>query len=332
LRDLKTKHIEKILVTGGAGFIGSHLCDSLAEHNCEITILDNFSAGLIGNIQHLLEQMPRKVKLLKGDCTNSINVKKALRNVEMVFHFAANPEVRLELSDPKTCFRQNIYATYALLQQLRANPKPHTIIFVSTSTVYGEPETIPTPENYAPLQPISLYGASKLASEALISAYAHTYNLKAVIYRLANTVGPRSQHGVIHDFIQKLKKNPNELEILGDGAQTKSYLYISDCIKAMLLGLEKSKNQVEIYNIGSEDQIDVKTIAQIIIEEMELKNVKLTYTGGVNGGRGWKGDVKNMLLDVSKLKSLGWKPKYTSAQAIKTAAQTILKENSASSN
>jgi len=329
---VKIKRIENILVTGGAGFIGSHLCDSLAELDGEITILDNFSAGLIGNIQHLLKQMPQKVKLLKGDCTNPIHVKKALKNVKIVFHFAANPEVRLELSDPKTCFRQNIYATYVLLQQLKANPKPHTIVFASTSTVYGEPETIPTHENYAPLKPISLYGASKLASEALISAYAHTYNYKAIIYRLANTIGPRSQHGVIHDFIQKLKKNPNELEILGDGTQAKSYLHISDCIDAMLLGLEKSKNQVEIYNVGSEDQIDVGTIAQIIIEEMELKNVKLTYTGGVDGGRGWKGDVKNMLLDVGRIESLGWKPKYKSAQAIKTAAQTVLLENSASSN
>jgi len=245
--------LSKILVTGGAGFIGSHLCDRLAEHNCEITILDNFSSGSTENIQHLLKQTPRKVKLLKGDCTNPTYVQKALKNVEAVFHLAANPEVRLELSDHQTCFRQNIYAIYTLLQQLKNNPKNHTIIFASTSTVYGEPETIPTPENYAPLKPINLYGASKLASEALISAYAHIYNFKAVIYRLANTVGPRNKHDVIHDFIQKLHKNPKQLEILGDGTQTKSYLYISDCIEAILLGLEKSEKHVEIYNVGSED-------------------------------------------------------------------------------
>jgi len=321
---MKAKGKKKVLVTGGAGFIGSHLCDSLAKHNWKIIILDNFSAGLVENIQHLLNQMPQKVKLLKGDCTNPIHVEKALRNVETVFHFAANPEVRLELCDPKTCFRQNVYATYILLQQLRKNSKLHTMVFASTSTVYGEPETIPTPENYAPLKPISLYGASKLASEALISAYAHTYNYKAIIYRLANTVGPRSQHGVIHDFIQKLDKNPNQLEILGDGTQTKSYLYISDCIEAMLLGLEKSTKQVEVFNVGSEDQINVRDIAQITIKEMGLKNVKLTYTGGVDGGRGWKGDVKNMLLDIRKLKALGWKSKHNSKQAVtKTAKQLI---------
>jgi len=312
------------LVTGGAGFIGSHLCDSLAQRNWEITILDNLSSGSIENIQHLLKQTPRKVKLVKGDCTNALHVKKALKNVEVVFHFAANPEVRLELSDAQTCFQQNIYATYILLQQLRNNPKTHTIIFASTSTVYGEPRTIPTPEDYAPLQPISLYGASKLACEALISAYAHNYSFKTVIYRLANIVGPRSKRGVIYDFIQKLKRNPKGLEILGDGTQNKSYLYITDCIQAILTGLEKSKSRVEIFNVGSEDQTNVKTIAKLIIEEAKLKNVKLIYTGGVDGGRGWKGDVKNMLLDISKLKFLGWKPEFKSEQAIRKATKHLM--------
>jgi len=312
------------LVTGGAGFIGSHLCDLLAQRNWEITILDNLSSGSIENIQHLLKQIPRKVKLVKGDCTNALHVKKALKNVEVVFHFAANPEVRLELGDAQTCFQQNIYATYTLLQQLRNNQKTHTIIFPSTSTVYGEPKTIPTPENYAPLQPISLYGASKLACEALISAYAHNYSFKTVIYRLANIVGPRSKHGVIYDFIQKLKRNPKGLEILGDGTQNKSYLYITDCIQAISTGLEKSKSRVEIFNVGSEDQINVKTIAKLIIEEAKLKNVKLIYTGGVDGGRGWKGDVKNMLLDISKLKFLGWKPEFKSEQAIRKATKHVM--------
>ena len=146
------------------------------------------------------------------------------------------------------------------------------------------------------------------------------------IHLRARIVGPRNKHGVIYDFIQKLNKNPTQLEILGDGTQSKSYLYVSDCIEAMLLGLEKSTEQVEIYNVGSEDQVDVKTIAQIIIKEMDLKNVKLTFTGGVDGGRGWKGDVKNMLLDISKLKSLGWKPKLNSEQAIREATRQLLNE------
>ena len=201
-----------------------------------------------------------------------------------------------------------------------------TLIFTSTSTVYGEPTKIPTPEDYAPLKPISTYGASKLACEALISAYAYTYGFNAIIIRLANIVGPRSKHGVIYDFIQKLNKNPTQLEILGDGTQNKSYLYISDCIEAMLLGPEKTTEPVEIYNVGSEDQIDVKTIAEIVAEEMGLENVEFKFTGGVDGGRGWKGDVKNMLLDISKIKTLGWKPKHNSEQAMRRSTKDILKE------
>jgi UDP-glucose 4-epimerase len=169
----------------------------------------------------------------------------------------------------------------------------------------------------------------QLSHRRAITAYAYTYGFNAVIYRLANIVGPRSRHGVIHDFVQKLKKNPRELEILGDGTQTKSYLHVSDCVETMLLGLEKSSGQVEIFNVGSEDQVGVKTIAQIVIEEMGLKNVKLTFTGGVDGGRGWKGDVKNMLLDISKLKALGWKPKLDSKQAVREAAKSLIKEGQA---
>jgi UDP-glucose 4-epimerase len=172
--------------------------------------------------------------------------------------------------------------------------------------------------------PISTYGASKLACEALITAYAYTYGFKAIIYRLANIVGPRSRHGVIFDFVEKLRRSPGQLEILGDGTQTKSYLYVKDCIDAILLGLDKSSAQVEIFNVGSEDQADVKTVAQIVIEEMGLEGVKLVFTGGVDGGRGWKGDVKNMLLDITKLKTLGWKPKLNSRQAVREAAKSLL--------
>jgi len=311
------KAIGKALVTGGAGFIGSHLCESLVKNDWQIAILDNFSAGSRDNLRHLLKQRPQEVKLLEGDCTSPAHVKRALTGVETVFHLAANPEVRLELNDPQTCFRQNVYATYVLLEQIKDNRKIRTLVFLSTSTVYGEAETMPTPESYGPLKPISPYGASKLAGEALISAYAYTYNKKAVILRLANIIGPRSQHGVIHDFVQKLRKNPKQLEILGDGTQNKSYLYIDDCINAIKTAHSTLKDQVEIYNVGSEDQIPVTKIANIVAEEMGLHNVKFRCTGGVDGGRGWKGDVKNMLLDTAKLKSEGWKPRHNSAEAIR---------------
>jgi UDP-glucose 4-epimerase len=316
--------MEGILVTGGAGFIGSHLVDALMAHRVKVTAFDDLSAGAMQNIKNWLDNP--NLTFIKGDLLDPAALAKLQNNYDAVFHLAANPEVRVGSTDPNVHFQQNIVATRNLLEHIRINKNKPALIFASTSTVYGEPTKIPTPEDYAPLKPISTYGGSKLACEALISAYAYTYGFKAVIYRLANIIGSRSKHGVIYDFIQKLKANPRKLEILGDGAQNKSYLHINDCIEAMLYGLKKGKNQVEIYNLGSESQINVKTIAQIVIEEMGLKNVKFTFTGGVDGGRGWIGDVKNMLLDISKIKSLGCKPKLSSEQAVREAARTLLAE------
>lgn len=312
------------LVTGGAGFIGSHLCEALSRQGLSITIFDNFSSGSKQNIQQLLNEKPETVHLCEGDCTNPQNVKKSLKDIDTVFHFAANPEVRLQLCDPSTCFQQNVFATHVLLEEIK-DSQVRSIVFASTSTVYGEAKVIPTPEDYSPLEPISLYGASKLASEALVTAYAHSFNKNAVILRLANTVGPRSQHGVIHDFISKIRSNPNELEILGDGTQRKSYLYIDDCIEAILVSLRDQDRKVEVFNIGSEDQVNVKTIASIVAEEMGCKEIKLKFAGGVEGGRGWIGDVKTMLLDVSKLRKLGWKPELNSKEAVRRATRDLLK-------
>jgi len=174
------------------------------------------------------------------------------------------------------------------------------------------------------MKPISVYGASKLACEALVSSYCYSFKKKGIIVRPANMIGPRSTHGVILDFIQGLKKNPRELEILGDGTQTKSYLYIDDCINAIITAYEATEEPVVIYNVGSEDQTNVTEIAHTVIKTMKLRNVKLTYTGGVDGGRGWTGDVKNMLLDINKLKKQGWKPKLNSQQAVKKTAQQLI--------
>lgn len=314
------------LVTGGSGFIGSHLCEGLSKQGCSVTIFDNFSSCSKRNIKALLNEKPEAVYLYEGDCTSSQDVRRSLKNIDVLFHFAANPEVRLELCDPATCFQDNVYATHVLLEEIK-NTQIHTIVFASTSTVYGEANIIPTPENYSPLEPISIYGASKLASEALVTAYAHTYNKNATILRLANIVGSRSQRGVINDFVSKIRSNPHELKILGDGTQRKSYLYINDCIEAILVSLTKSNRSVQIFNIGSEDQVNVKSIASIIAEEMGLQEINLKFSGGVEDGRGWIGDVKNMLLDVSKLKVLGWKPKLTSEMAVRKATQDLLKQN-----
>lgn len=310
------------LVIGGAGFIGSHLVDALMTFRANLCALDNLSSGKLSNIKKWLGT--NNFMFIHDDLFGSINLTKALKNCNVVFHLAANPEVRVGSVSPDIHYQQNVATTFNLLEAVRGTGNVKTLVFTSSSTVYGEATKNPTPEDYAPLEPISIYGASKLACEALITAYAHTYGFKAVIYRLANIVGPRNQHGVIHDFIKKLKKNPKELEILGDGTQSKSYLHVNDCIEAMLLGLEKSHKQIEVFNVGSEDQIDVKTIAEIVVKEMGFKDVKFKLTGGVDGGRGWKGDVKNMLLDIGMLKALGWRPKLDSAEAVKQTTKHLI--------
>jgi UDP-glucose 4-epimerase len=313
-----------VLVTGGAGFIGSHLTDKLMENKARARVFDNLSSGSQENVRRWLDNS--EFDFLKGDLLNKKDTKRAVENCEVVFHLAANPEVRLSSVSPNVHFEQNIVATNNLLEAVRKSGSAKSFVFTSSSTVYGEASQIPTPENYVPLEPISVYGASKMASEALIMAYAHTYGFNTVIYRLANIIGPRSKHGVIHDFIEKLRFNPHELEILGDGTQAKSYLYVDDCVEAILFGFMKSSHRVEAFNLGSEDQINVNSIAQIVVEEMDLKNVTFRYTGGVDGGRGWKGDVKHMLLAVDRLKTLGWRPKLNSVEAVTKTVKGMLKE------
>jgi len=197
------------------------------------------------------------------------------------------------------------------------------VVFSSSSTVYGETPPVPLSENYGPLLPISVYGAAKLACEGLISSFCHTFDMKGWIFRFANVVGSRCTHGVIYDFIRKLRKNPRELEILGDGKQRKSYLYIEDCVNGMLFGFEKSREQINLFNLGTDGTTEVNEIAKMVIDEMGLKDVKLKYTGGK---RGWKGDVPRFQFDISKIKSLGWKPKYDSSDAVRKAIKDLLAE------
>ncbi|MEM3770007.1 MAG: NAD-dependent epimerase/dehydratase family protein [Candidatus Bathyarchaeia archaeon] len=314
--------MERVFITGGAGFIGSHLVDRLCEMGEDVIVFDNLSSGTVENVKKWLN-MPN-FKFIRGDLLSLKEIIKSIEGCDTVFHLAANPEVRVGSENPKIHYEQNVLATFNLLEVIRKVGRVKTLIFTSSSTVYGDAIAIPTPEDYAPLKPISAYGASKLAAEALISAYANTYGFQAIIYRLANIVGQRSQHGVIHDFIKKLKENPKKLEILGDGTQTKSYLHVEDCIDAILTGLYKSNERVGIFNVGSEDQVVVEEIADIVCAKMGLKSVQYVFTGGVDGGRGWKGDVRVMLLNIEKLKKLGWKPKLKSRQAVERAVSEIL--------
>jgi UDP-glucose 4-epimerase len=312
-----------ILVTGGAGFIGSHLVDRLLETN-QVTIFDNFSSGKREHIAHLLDNP--NFSLREADIFDKQALEETLAEKDLVFHLAANPDVKLGAEDTQIHLQQNVLATYSLLEAMRKTGI-RKIAFTSTSTVYGEARIVPTPENYGPLKPISLYGASKLACEALISSYCHTFEMQSWIYRFANIVGQRGTHGVLVDFINKLKKNPAELEILGSGQQRKSYLEVRDCVDAMIYSIEKSNEEINIFNIGSLDAVDVTEIADIVVESMRLSDVKYRYTGGF-GGRGWKGDVKVMQLSLDSIVRLGWIPRHNSRASIKVAVDSRLKEMS----
>ncbi len=311
-----------VLITGGAGFIGSHLVDSLLERGKAVQVFDNMSAGN----ELYLERWAgnERFNFIKGDLTQPSKLNYILEGCDTIYHLAANPEVRSWLASPDDQFKQNVEATFNLLEDIRKNDGINLLVFTSTSTVYGEATKIPTPETYAPLKPISNYGASKLAAEAMICSYASMYGFQSVIYRMANIVGPRSGHGVIYDFIEKLRKDPLKLEVLGDGTQSKSYLYVEDCIEGMIHGAETTNEDVEILNIGSEDRVTVLEIARIVIEEMGLEGTEIELTGGVDGGRGWKGDVKLMQLDMQRLKTLGWTPKRSSAEAVRETARNLV--------
>mgnify|MGYP001137403748 CR=1 FL=1 len=316
----------RILITGGAGFIGSHLVEALLAKNNEIVVLDNLSSGQINNIKQYFG-VP-SFRFFEGDVKRYHEWNTLFEGVGLVYHLAANPEVRLGEVDPEIHFDENLLATFRLLEAMR---KSHAkiIVFSSTSTVYGEASVQPTPEEYGPHMPISTYGATKLGSEALVSSYCYTFNLRGLILRLGNTVGSRARHGVVPDFISKLRSSPNALEILGDGNQRKSYVHISDCVEAMLLLTDRflsSSKRFDIYNVSSPDQVTVRRIAEIVVEEMDRRGTRLEFTGGVEGGRGWPGDVKTMYLSIEKLADLGWKPRYTSEEAIRLATRELLAE------
>lgn len=301
----------KVLVTGGAGFIGSHLVDKLSSNGEKVIVLDNLSTGK-------REFVNNKAEFIKFDlCSDPGQLAGIMEDTDFVWHIAANPEVKLSAEMPRLIYDNNILATFNLLEAMRKNGSKN-IVFTSTSAVYGEAEIMPTPESYCE-SPVSVYGATKLSCEALIESYCQTYGLNCWIYRLANIIGPRSNHGVIPDFIKKLEENPKHLEILGDGKQKKSYLHIEDCVSAMIAGL-KAKQKMNIFNIGNIDSIEVDEIAKIICQEMKIKP-EISHTGGKTG---WIGDVPVMLLSIDKIERMGWKPRYDSENAVGKTVKGLL--------
>jgi len=305
------------IVTGGAGFIGSHIVDTLVAGGDDVLVIDDCSAGTPENLaQHLAGE---RVRFIRQNLLDD-GWQEHLKGADRVYHIAADPDVRQSAVTPDSQMKNNITATYRVLEAMRAHGVPE-LVFTSTSTVYGEATVIPTPETYTPLEPISVYGATKLACEALISSYCHSFDMQAWIYRFANIIGERSNHGVIPDFIHKLRKDPQELEILGDGRQTKSYLEVGECVRAVEFGIDHAHDPVNTFNIGSEDWIDVVAIADIVTEEMNLSGVRYRFTGGA---RGWVGDVPKMQLSVERLKALGWRCETTSRESVRTATRALL--------
>ncbi len=312
----------KTLVTGGAGFVGSHLVERLAARGEEVTVVDNFRTGKLEFIKELLDE--GKINLVEADLRNFEDVKEFFKGQDVVWHLAANADVRGGIKDTLVDLEENIIATRNVLEAMRlADVKK--LVFFSSTQVYGEAKT-PTPEDCSPMLPTNIYGASKLAAEAYICAFSDNFGMTSYIFRPVNLVGIRGTHGVIWDFMKKLEANSRRMEILGNGKQMKSYMHISDGLDAVDFALKKAKEKVNIYNLGSEDWISVAQLAEIIVGEMGLKNVKFEFTGGE---RGWVGDVPKVLLSMEKLRRLGWKPKYNSAEAVRKAVREILAEKGA---
>jgi UDP-glucose 4-epimerase len=308
----------KAFVTGGAGFIGSHIVDRLVSEGNIVTVYDDLSSGKEEFIKHHMNN--DNFTFIKADLINQEALYKDIKNHDVVFHIAANPDVRLGAQKPEIA-KKDILATYNLLDAMRKN-NIKKIVFSSSSTIYGETPAFPLPEEYGPLLPISVYGAAKLAAEGLITSYCHTFDMQGWIFRFANVVGERGTHGVIVDFINKLRKNPEELEILGDGKQKKPYLYVTECVDGIFYGFKHSNEQINLFNLGCSSATTVTKIAEMIVEEMSLTNVSFKYTGGK---RGWKGDIPQFQFDIKKIEKLGWKPKYSSDDAIRKAIKDVLK-------
>ena len=312
-------------ITGGAGFIGSHLVDRLLREEKKVTVYDNLSLVSGDNIKHLIGK--KNFKFIKADLLDFENLKEAMKGHEVIWHLGANTDIPGGRKQTDKDLKNCTIATWNVLEAMR-QLGINKILFTSSACVYGDAPNAILSENFGPLLPINLYGAGKLAGEGLMSAYSHLFGIQAWIFRFSNVVGERMNHGVIFDFIQKLRKKPQELEILGDGRQEKPFFLVEDCIAGMLHAFKYAKFenpelQCEILNLGCESFTSIKKVAEIVVEEMGLKNVKFEFTGGE---RGWKGDAPVVHFSIEKMRKLGWQPRYSSDEAVRIAARRILKQ------
>jgi len=319
---------QRTLITGGAGCIGSDLAAALLDRGCQVTVVDNLSSG---KREHIADLMRRPgFRFIEGDLLNPASLDAAFYGgddgeygIEMVYHLAANPDVKFVPGDPTDKdLQQNTICTYNVLESMRRHGV-RRLAFASTSAIYGICERQPIAEDQSP-HPISLYGATKLSCEAIIGAFQHLFGLDCWIFRFANVVGPkvrRRGRTVIGDFIDKLRRDPARLPVLGDGLQAKSYLLAEECVEAMLFAVEHAPRGWNVFNLGCDDSLSVTRIAQMVAAAMGLSGVEYEYTGGEGG---WPGDVPRFRLDVSAINRLGWRARYNSEEAVALAIEASL--------
>ncbi len=318
--------VRRVIVTGGAGFVGSHFVDFLMNGGLSVEVIDDLSSGRTENLSQW-KGNPH-LGLSKINLEDSTALQAVKGDFQLLLHMAANPEVRAAEKSPMRYIKQHSEMTRNALEFCRQRDIPNFIL-ASSSTVYGDAEVLPTPEVYEPLNPVSVYGRMKLECEQLLSRACMEGGLRGLILRFANIVGPRSNHGIVYDLIRKLQADPKHLEILGDGTQRKSYLHVADCVEASLQGVKShltSAQKTDILNIGNTDWIYISRIAEIAAEAMGLKGVGFVYKRASADGRGWKGDVKEMRLDIARITGLGWRPRYSSEDAVRLAAKAAVSD------
>ena len=311
----------KYFITGGAGFIGAHLVNHLLDAtDADVTVFDNFSTGRRWAFGGRLES-PR-LKIVEGDAQDGSALARAIAGHDVVYHFASNSDIARAATDPAIDFMNGTLLTHNTLEAIRkAGVK--RILFTSGSGVYGEVPPAPMPEEYPRMIPISTYGAQKLASESLISAYCHMFDMTGTVFRFANVVGPHQTHGVAYDFIRRLAKDPKRLLIYGDGSQSKPYIYIEDVLAAFRLMEKGQTSGYDVFNVGSQDHLTVREIADIVVERMGLKNVVYEFTGGA---RGWKADVPVYRLATEKVRARGWSNRRNSREAVVASVDAMIED------
>jgi UDP-glucose 4-epimerase len=310
--------VDGYFITGGAGFIGSHLVEKLVTEGNQVTVYDNLVSGKKKDIQQHIGKP--NFRFIEADLLDFETLKESMRGHAVVWHLGANTDIPKGNQETDLDLKNCTVATRHVLEAMRFN-KINRILFSSSACVYGDPSPVALSETFGPLLPINLYGAGKLACEGLMSSYSHLFGINVWMFRFANVVGGGMGHGVIFDFIQKLRKNPGELEILGDGKQEKPFFLVEDCIGGMLAAFQKSSQPCDVFNLGTETYTVVTRIGEIVAEEMGLKKVAFKYTGG---RRGWPGDAPVVHFDVSKIKKLGWQAGHTSDEAVRIAARRLI--------